>query len=68
MARKPKAIEIPGDTTPAQYESLATPEGKAQPQPEAAPRPDAEYTSNGLLILERRAGWILTQYGWTQGV
>lgn len=64
MARKPKAIEVPGDTTPAQYESLANPVEEAAPQPEAA---TAEYTVNGLRILERRAGWILTEYGWTQG-
>ena len=66
MARKPKVIEVPGDTAPQQFESLAKPVEEAAPQPEAA-TPGIEYTSNGIQILERRAGWILTPYGWTQG-
>lgn len=70
MARKPKTIETPGDTTTAQFESLAKPAGKATPQPQAATSDSVKATLAGVEtiggypVLERRAGWVRLPHGW----
>ena len=62
MSRKPKVIETPGDSLPVTEAAkvvthlMEKPARKSRTQPAAAaPAPQ---------VLQRRAGWVLTEHGW----